>query len=287
MPIKNALIIVNPFAGNKRGMRVADLIAKRLRSHFNISIYISNAPGDPTKIIHEHKENTDAVFVVGGDGTVNEVLQAVVNTSLTLGIFPLGSGNATAFELGIFTIKSGLRKIINGQVKTYDCGKMNDRYFMNIVGTGFDTVVAAEFDKKDLRGLPGYVHVIIKNYFRYTPIRITLDDGEKTWERKVFIVNIANMRQLGNFAFAAPMAKPDDGILDVCILKPFPKAFTSDVVLRLFSGNLDKSRYYEHTPVKSVTINGDFSHANVDGESVQVDGEMRISVIPKSVKIYS
>lgn len=285
--MKQALLVVNPFSGNKRGMRVADLIAKKLRSHFDITIYVSNAPGDAAKAIVKRQDVLDAVFVVGGDGTVNEVLQVVVGTSIALGLFPVGSGNATAYELGNITMQIAIRKIINNNIKVYDCGKINGRYFMNIAGTGFDTVVANDFAKKENRGLPGYVHLILKHYFNYSPLKITMNDGEHKWRRTVFMVNIANMRQLGNFAFTAPMAKPSDGILDLCIIKPFPKAFTSDLLLRLFSRNLDKSRYYEHTAVKQVVIKGDFSHANVDGEHIQVDGVMDISIIPQSVHLYS
>lgn len=287
MSKNKALLLVNPFAGNKRGMRVADLISSRLRAHFDISIYVSNAPCDATRLILEHKDSVDAVFVVGGDGTVNEALQAIVGTNLILGVFPLGSGNATAFELGILTIKTGIRRIIRGKVKTYDCGKVNDRYFMNIAGIGFDTVVALDFHKKQQRGLAGYVQLVLKNYFSYVPLKVLLDDGERKWRRKVFTINIANMRQLGNFAFTAPMAKPDDGKLDLCVIKPFPKAYTSDLLLRLFSRNLDKSKYYEHLSVTKLNIKGDFTHANIDGESIPVHGEMNISVIPQSVRIYS
>ena len=285
--MKQALLVVNPFSGNKRGMRVADLIAKKLRSHFHITIYVSNAPGDAAKAIRERQESLDAVFVVGGDGTVNEVLQVVVNTPLALGLFPVGSGNATAYELGNLTMQIAIRKILNNNIKTYDCGLINGRYFMNIVGAGFDTVVADDFAKKETRGVPAYVHLIIKHYFNYNPLKISMNNGEKKWRRTVFMVNIANMRQLGNFAFTAPMAKPNDGLLDLCIIKPFPKAFTSDLLIRLFSRNLDKSRYYEHTPVKNVTIKGDFSHANVDGEHIKVDGIMDISIVPQSVHLYS
>lgn len=284
--MSTALLIVNPISGNQRGMRVAAIIAKSLKQHFDIKIFVSNAPGDAAKAIQQY-ESLENVFVVGGDGTVNEVLQVVVGTPIKLGIFPIGSGNATAFELGILTLRQGIRKIAQKNVQTYDCGKVNDRYFMNIAGTGFDTVVASEFDKKTLRGVPGYVHLILKNYFKYKPLKLKLNDGEKKWQRTVFMLNVANMRQLGNFAFTAPMANPKDGFLDLCVCKPFPKAFTSELLLRLFSKNLATSRYYEHKAVKKVTVCGDFTHANVDGESVEVNGKMTISVIPQSVNIYS
>jgi len=282
-----ALLVVNPFSGNKRGMRAAQLIAKRLRPHFDLSIFVSNAYGEAASEIQKRQHEIEVVFVVGGDGTVNEVLQVVVNTHLTLGLFPVGSGNATAYELGIFTMKIGIRKILQGRIKSYDCGRVNGRYFMNIAGTGFDTEVAKDFAQQNHRGLQGYVRLILKHYFRFKPLNITIETGNQKWEKKAFMVNIANMRQLGNFAFTAPMAKPNDAILDVCLLKPFPKAYTSDIIMRLFSLNLDKSRFYEHYPVKEVLIKGDFTHANVDGESIRVNGKMNIAVVPKSVKIYA
>lgn len=282
-----ALLLVNPFSGNKRGVRVANMIAPRLKPLYDIHQHISQAPGEVTQTIRNLKHEMDAVFVVGGDGTVNEVLQEIVNTHLTLGVFPLGSGNATAYELGILTMNQGLKRILNGKIKTYDCGLMNERYFMNIAGLGFDTVIALGAEKQKLRGPAAYVRLVLKHYLSYKPLRLSFKVEHKKWHCKIFMVNIANMRQLGNFAFTAPMAKPDDGLLDLCILKPFPKAFSSDILLRLFSASLHNSRYYEHMSVDRLKIEGDFKYANVDGESIKVDGSMEIKVVPKSVKIFS
>lgn len=288
MSVKSkALLVVNPFSGNKRGVRVADMIYKRLLPHYDLRQYVSQASGEAAREIRELKDEIDAVFVVGGDGTVNEVLQEVVNTHLSLGVFPLGSGNATAYELGILTMNQGLKRILNGHVKIYDCGLMNDRYFMNIAGLGFDTVIALGVEKQKLRGPAAYVRLVLKHYLSYQPLRLSFKVGHKKFQHQIFMVNIANMRQLGNFAFTAPMAKPDDGLLDLCILKPFPKAFSSDILLRLFSANLHNSRYYEHMPVRELEIQGDFKFANVDGESIKVDGSIRIKIIPRSVKIFS
>lgn len=288
MPDKlRALLVINPFSGNKRGLRVAKIIAQRLIPRFDVEDFVSQAPGQALKHLKQHKASYDAVFVVGGDGTVNEVLQAIVNTHITLGVFPLGSGNATAYELGILTMNSGLKRILAGRTKTYDCGLMNDRYFMNIAGLGFDTVIALGAEKQKLRGPAGYVRLVLKHYLSYKPLRLSFKTKQKKWRCKVFMANIANMRQLGNFAFTAPMAKPDDGRLDLCILKPFPKAFSSDILLRLFSASLHNSRYYEHVEVEQLKIEGDFEYANVDGESIKVDGLINIKIIPQSVKIFS
>ena len=288
MPDKvRALLVINPFSGNKRGLSVANIIAQRLVSKYDIEQFVSQAPGQALEYLNHHKTSFSAVFVVGGDGTVNEVLQAIVNTPLILGVFPLGSGNATAYELGILTMNIGLRRILNGRVKTYDCGLMNERYFMNIAGLGFDTVIALGAEKQKLRGPAGYVRLVLKHYLSYKPLRLTFKTQQKKWRCKVFMANIANMRQLGNFAFTAPMAKPDDGLLDLCILKPFPKAFSSDILLRLFSANLHNSRYYEHIEVEQLKIEGDFEYANVDGETIKVDGQINIKIIPQSVKIFS
>lgn len=282
-----ALLAVNPFSGNKRGVRVASIIAHRLSPYYDIEQHVSSQPGELAAVIDAKRDAIFAVFVVGGDGTVNEVLQVVVNTSLVLGVFPLGSGNATAYELGILTLNQGLRRILNGVTKTYDCGLVNGRYFMNIAGVGFDTVIALGAEKEHVRGPAAYVRLVLKHYLSYKPLNITFITDSEEWVSQVFVANIANMRQLGNFAFTAPMAKPDDGYLDLCLLKPFPKAFSSDILLRLFAGLLPNSRYYEHKRVKQLKITGDFMHAQVDGESIKVDGQMHISVVAQSITIFS
>ncbi len=284
---RNAIMVVNPFSGNKRGIRVAHIISRKLVNSYNIEQFISQSSGEAASYIKQKQHSIDAVFVVGGDGTINELLQVVVNTPIILGVFPLGSGNATAYELGILTMNQGLKRILNGEAKTYDCGLMNERYFMNIAGVGFDTIIALGVEKQKLRGPAAYVRLVLKHYLRYQPLSITFKVKGKQWESNIFMVNIANMRQLGNFAFTAPMAHPDDGKLDLCILKPFPKAFSSDILLRLFSGKLHNSRYYEHMSVDEAEIKGDFEYANVDGESIKVNGLMKIRIIPQSVKIFS
>lgn len=284
---KPALIIINPFSGNRRGRQVGNLIAKKLSSDYDIELYFTEGAESATNRVKELINDIDAVFVVGGDGTINDVLQGVTGSQVPMGVFPFGSGNATALEMGINSMSGGIKKIQKGRIKTIDCGVLNGRYFINLAGIGFDSVVANDFNARKLRGLVGYLLVSGKNFLNYRPLNLSFNCEGKTWEEKVFMVSIANMRQMGNNALIAPMAKPADGLLDLCTVRPFPRILLPEMGIKLFSGKINDSQYYDHQHVKKIHIEGDFEYVHIDGEPVRADGIIEASIVPESVKIFA
>jgi YegS/Rv2252/BmrU family lipid kinase len=284
---KPALIIVNPYSGNRRGKQVANLIAKKLSSHYDIEFYYTEGAESATREVKKRLSEIEAVFVVGGDGTINDVLQGIVGSQIPMGVFPFGSGNATALEMGIRSMSGGIKKILGGRIRTIDCAQLNGRYFVNLAGIGFDSVVAHEFQTRKHRGLVGYILVSGKNFLNYRPLNLTINSDNKRWDEKVFMVTIANMRQMGNNALIAPMAKPDDGILDLCIIRPFPRLQLPDMGFKLFSGKLNESQYYHHKHVTQLRIEGDFEYVHIDGEPIRVDGIIEVSIVPNSVRIFA
>jgi len=280
-------MIVNPYSGNRRGKHVADLIAGKLSSKYDIDFYFTEGAGSATREAEKRIDVIEAVFVVGGDGTINDVLQGVACSQINMGVFPFGSGNATALELGIRSMSLGISKILKGDVRIIDCGRLNNRYFMNLAGIGFDSVVANDFQARKQRGLVGYILVSGKNFLNYRPISLTFKSEGITWEEKVFMVSIANMRQMGNNALIAPMAKPDDGKLDLCIVKPFPHLMLPEMGFKLFSGKLEESEYYHHRYINNLQVEGDFEYVHIDGEPVRADGIIDVSIVPESVRMFA
>jgi YegS/Rv2252/BmrU family lipid kinase len=266
---------------------VANLIAKKLSSYYDIEFYYTEGAESATKQVQKRLTDIEGVFVVGGDGTINDVLQSIVGSDVPMGVFPFGSGNATALEMGIRSMSAGIKKIKEGRLRTIDCGLLNDRYFINLAGIGFDSVVANDFQTRKLRGIVGYILASGKNFLNYRPINLTFSCEEKTWDEKVFMVSIANMRQMGNNALIAPMAKPNDGKLDLCIVRPFSRLMLPEMGFKLFSGKLNESQYYRHKHIKDIRVEGDFEYVHIDGEPVRVDGIINVSIIPDSVKIFA
>jgi diacylglycerol kinase family enzyme len=110
------------------------------------------------------------IVAVGGDGTVNEIASALVNTSCNLGIIPAGSGNGLARHLCIpIQLAPALEVIKHNKIQLIDAGNVNGRYFFCTCGTGFDALVGKKFARDSKRGMLNYVKAVIHQYIRYSP----------------------------------------------------------------------------------------------------------------------
>ena len=182
----------------------------------------TTAAGDARTFAREAAAGGCALVVAwGGDGTVNEVAAAVMNTSATLAIVPAGSGNGLARDLGLPSAPARALEIAAaGSTMTIDAGQVNDCQFFNIAGVGVDAIVAARFAERGLRrrGLAAYVQLSALELARYRAqtYRLTLD-GDVV-EHRAMLVAIANGRQYGNRLVIAPGARLDDGLLEVVIV---------------------------------------------------------------------
>ena len=105
-----------------------------------------------------------------------------------------------------------------------DVIEINDKLCLNVAGIGLDSFVAHSFNELKLRGFLPYVWLTFKTFLQLRPFHVTIKcDGEEIVSEKLFVLTIANTRQFGNNAFIAPDARPNDGIIDIVLIKPFPK----------------------------------------------------------------
>jgi len=152
---------------------------------------------------------------------------------------------------------------------------------------GFDSFVAHSFDKLKTRGFWSYVWAIIINFFRFSPVHVELGiPGEEKISADLFILTIANTRQFGNNAFIAPEARPDDGIIDIVLVRPFPKIMLPVFVYRLMRGTLKTSKYVRYIKTdKPFTIRTDETRFHIDGEPFLLSGDVRVSIKEKNLKV--
>ena len=151
--------IVNPAAGSGFALTAMQKLEKKLKEK-NISyrVYQTEMPGHATSIAAElaQKEEITAVVSVGGDGTAGEVAAGLTGTDKAMGIIPAGTGNDFIKSAGIPNDPDkALDILLNGKTERIDTGIVNDRFFLNVCGTGFDVTVLdyAENEKKKHRGL--------------------------------------------------------------------------------------------------------------------------------------
>ncbi|HPY68049.1 MAG TPA: diacylglycerol kinase family protein [Bacteroidales bacterium] len=277
--IKRSLFILNPNAGI---MPVKLILSKDLlRRKNDLSCYKSLSIDESGTYIRQAFDKYDFFIAAGGDGTVRSVAKQLVGTDKILGVLPMGSGNGFAREFGFRPVIPFLLSDIKraGYIPT-DVIELNDHTCLNVAGVGLDSFVAHSFDKSRTRGFWLYAWMTLKNFAGLKPFRVAIQIGsDELIEEEVFDLIIANTRQFGYNAFIAPEAKPNDGVIDIVILKPFPKFLAPFIIWRLFRGTLNKSKYVKYLKSEEpFTIRTDEKRFHIDGEPFTIEGKVNVSI---------
>jgi diacylglycerol kinase family enzyme len=212
----------------------------------------------------------------------------LVGSNKILGVLPIGSGNGFAKEFGFrLNVRSLLSDIKKADSMNIDVIEINDNLCLNVAGIGLDSFVAHSFNELKLRGFLPYVWLTFKTFLALRPFKVTIKiDGEVVVSEKLFVLTIANTRQFGNNAFIAPEARPNDGIIDVVIIKPFPKILGSLFIIRLFTKRINKSKYVRHFKTdKEIVIETDETRFHIDGEPLDFSGKVVIRIKREVLKV--
>lgn len=228
------LIVVNPTAGRNRGLRTANDVSSRLRTRgLEVTVLYTSQTGDAERMTREasmdDKGRPGCVVACGGDGTVQEVANALASLKPSLGdvcpmmgLAPAGRCNDFARALGVPTAPAVIAEILaGGHSRAIDLGRVNDRYFCTVATVGVDADVSSYVDsmRVPLRGTAAYLYGAICVLCRYRPrkLRITGDFG--VIDQPVFLASTANTSSYGGAIKIAPGATPTDGQLDLCVIE--------------------------------------------------------------------
>jgi diacylglycerol kinase (ATP) len=237
--MKKILFLVNPISGTVKKAGVVELIKKQAEKR-KLAYEICNTRADGNyrevkqKII---SEGFTHVAIVGGDGTVNQVVSYLKDLPVRFGIIPMGSGNGLAFTAGIpKNCNAALELIFEGRSKTVDAFLINDQFSCMLSGLGFDAHVAHEFANKASRGLLTYTRQTLIHYFTAGtyPFEVAVD--KFSFSTDAFFISIANSNQFGNKVTIAPQASLSDGLLDVVIVQKMNKALLPFAILSQLRG---------------------------------------------------
>jgi YegS/Rv2252/BmrU family lipid kinase len=226
------VFIVNPVSGSGKGKNTWLKLEPVLRvRQINYSVYFTKGPKDAIAIVKEVLTDTKlkAIVAVGGDGTVHEVAQELIGTDIPLGYIPAGSGNDFARALKISNNSTkALERILSFQPCKIDVGQINQIYFINGAGIGFDGAVAKlTNDTKRKRWLNHlrlgrFIYLVnalkILYTFRPTNLMLTID-GQSYFFYNVWMVAVSNIPFYGGGMMICPKANQSDGFLDICIVK--------------------------------------------------------------------
>jgi len=283
---KKALFILNPTAGMQP---VNFLVSKELHRLKNeLTCLKSLTAADSKTLIKNNLDNHNVFIAAGGDGTVNTVASKLVGSEKILGVLPLGSGNGFAKEFGFnLNLRSLLNDIKKAESIDIDVIEINDMLCLNVAGIGLDSFVADSFSKLKLRGFLPYVWLTLKTFLQLRPFHVTIKcGGEEIFSDKLFVLTVANTRQFGNYAFIAPAARPNDGIIDLVLIKPFPKILGPLFIIRLFTKRINKSKYVRLIKTdKEIVIQTDETRFHIDGEPLEISGKAVIKIKREVLKV--
>ncbi|MDI6779669.1 MAG: diacylglycerol kinase family lipid kinase [Bacteroidota bacterium] len=301
--LKKYHFILNPVAGRGRAYLAIKKIRNILRDlRVNHYISITNAPKHATELARATCNEHDVVVAVGGDGTINEVMNGLVDGKAIMGILPLGSGNDFAKAIRMpKRIHEAIDIILRHEKKTIDIGKVKtnkylnnqlnlseERYFVNGIGIGFDASVAFESSKiRFLRGLPLYITALIKALLKYRTPDFKIKIDELKSKSRYFLIAIGNGISAGGGFYLTPNARLDDNKFDVCyvdhvnlleIIKIFPS------VLKGLHGKYKKVHFTQANDI--VVDSNDKFYVHADGEIVgKLVNNVEISMIPNALQV--
>lgn len=233
------------------------------------------------------EQEATAVAAVGGDGTVNEVLQALAGKGIPMGIVPTGSGNGLARHAGIpLDIEQAVALIRHGEPHTIDLGLANERYFISNAGAGFDAWVCRQIRDSKLRGLPMYVRHVAFRFFRYKPLRFRITADGQTFEETAWFANVANGREFGYGFTISPKASLDDGSLDLVLVRDINVLKGLRFVMDGWRGTLDRNTNCLHLRGKDFTISSEgLDTFQTDGDAHDCQGSCHIRIVPSALAL--
>ena len=288
MQKQNCLFIINPISGLGRQKEIPDLIHKQLNAHrFAYDLVTTEYAGHAHDLAARHHQDYDLLVAVGGDGTVNEVASGLLGKSAALGVIPLGSGNGFARHFGIdLNAGKALEQLNYSQRESMDTGLLNQKPFFNVSGVGFDGQISKTFAKQLTRGFVTYARCVMSELQTYRPKKISYIVNDREVEGQFFLIAFANTTQYGNNAVIAPQANPQDGLLDVVIIKAFPPLYLPAFTMMSLFRALHHSPYVEIIKTSSIKLNNpEEAPIHIDGEFVSNDKKIDVSARKASLQV--
>jgi len=275
--------IVNPISGTGKQKNICKLLQEHYL--FNYEIEFTKNQNDAKKIIQEAiKDNFDCIIAVGGDGTLNECLNGIIGSNMSLGVIPCGSGNGFAKHIGMSSnIITSIHQLNEARYKVIDYCTLNSMPFINISGIGFDAHISNLFSNEVNRGFLKYIKLILTQ-LTYKSNTYKIKINNKNIFVDSFLIAIANASQYGNNFFIAPQSIIDDGMIDIIILKKFPKWKIPLIVFLIFMKKIHKSKYVISYKAKKIEIDSINNLVHLDGEPKFTNKKIDINIHQKSIK---
>jgi len=287
-----SLFIVNPTAGKNKGLEFIKAFEEEIKKNTEYILEITKGKGDATEIARKYSQQEDyIIYAVGGDGTVNEVVNGMAGSNSVLAIIPTGSGNDMVRSIyPKYSNEELLRRLLVGSIKHIDLYKVEQSFFLNIASVGLDADIVFNADrykkKSYIKGEMAYLISLFKTLLgpKGVQAKVLFDDKE-VYNGKFLLLTVSNGRYYGGGIPITPHALLDDGVPDVCFVKETKLGKLMPVLPKVFKCTHEETDVVEvYHPCKVELISDQNFRVNVDGE-IWERKHVMMEVIPHSLKI--
>ncbi len=240
--INKYAFIVNPNAGGGKGKKLGkDLESQLKHKAINGELFYSKYIGNSIEIARDLPADFTHVIAVGGDGTINEVVNGIYDRDVIFGIIPSGTGNDFLKMVGMHTnVKEALEQLGKNIVKPVDLGfvktENTTRYFINGLGTGFDAVAAAKANKHKGMGILAYLYAVVTTLFTYKEPNVKFEIHGEEIDIPIFLANFGNGYSAGGMFHLSPGALLDDGLFHITFISGVRKRRVPFVITKVIKG---------------------------------------------------
>lgn len=283
------LFIINPKSG--KGRDPQDTV-NCIKLNFPQAAWaLTTGPRHATELAAQAvSQQYEAVVAVGGDGTINETAQALVNTPTALGVVPGGSGNGFARELRMpLHLQESVFCLQKAKTVRCDVGQANGELFLNLAGVGIEAQIAYDFmqyGKTGKRGMWPYFKLGAKDAFTYQPKEMQLEYDGRQETLRPLSVTFANGTQYGSNFKIAPQASLTDGWLEKVVIKNVHKLKLLAAAPTFFTDNPAHLGVTDTTRVKHVLLRqpGEIIY-HLDGEPKKTQDQLEIKILPAALNV--
>lgn len=271
---RNILIVINPAAGKSSYEKRLVFLEEKLKEARIDYMQFFTEHGDSgnLKSIIETNPFIDEIFVMGGDGTLNYVVNEIQGMNIPISIVSNGTGNDSVKSIhGVLDFDQQVDIAIHGIVRKFDLGRCDERYFVNGVGIGFDGEVVKEMvERGDKQGSHiDYLLTVLRIVAGFKEQKLQFSMDGQSFEKKILLMTISNGTTFGGGFIINPFAKTNDGLLDVCIINEISSIKRFWHLPKLKTGTHHKMKQSEFHLASELKIEkSDKLVAHLDGEYI-------------------
>ena len=286
------LFAMNPKAGRGNTLKQLPRLENLLQEkEMDYEVRWTEGPGDATIFTKDMRDDFDLVTVFGGDGTMNEVLNGLVGGNTPMAVIPIGTGNDFVRSANLpMKLETSLENILNGKPRKIDLGLYNgERYFVNVVGIGFDAFANIQSRKiKKLKGTAVYVVAIFKTLRQWSSIRMKIALDDHTIDDHSYLTCIANGWSVGGGLSLAPDARLEDGFFDICHVSDISSMKIVWNFPKLMNGKINDMEEVTILRSRKVKVTSEEPlPMHLDGEIIEGENKVfEVEIIPGGFTIW-